>query len=143
MEHMKVGLPKRHVSVRLDREVLDRLAREAEERGVVQSRLVQRYVDEGIRRDRHPLIGFREGAGGRRAVIQGTRLDVAKVVETLRLHKGDIGKTARYFETDPAVIRAAAEYHAEYPAEIDEWIRRERESADRYEKAWRRQKALA
>jgi len=143
MCHVGLRTAKQHLSVRLDREVLDRLGREAEERDIAQSRLVQRYVDEGIRRDRHPLIDFREGAGGRRAVLKGTRLDVAKVVETLRHHRGSIEKTAKYFEVEPEVIRAAAAYHADYPDDVDEWIARERAAAERYERAWRRQKASA
>jgi len=35
-------------------------------RGPGQTALAERYIEEGIRQDEHPLIYFREGAAGRR-----------------------------------------------------------------------------
>ena len=71
-------------SFRFSDSVLASLQERARERGESANALAERYLDEGLRRDDHPLIGFREGAGGRRAALVGTRLDVSQVIDTLR-----------------------------------------------------------
>src|SRR3954469_584466 len=38
--------------------------------------LAQRYVEEGLRMDEHPLVRFVDGPAGRRARLVGTGMDV-------------------------------------------------------------------
>jgi hypothetical protein len=48
--------------------------------------------------DEHPLIYFREGASGRRPALLGTRLDVADVIETVRVNDRSVERAAAYLE---------------------------------------------
>jgi hypothetical protein len=45
--------------------------------------LAERYIEEGLRHDEHPLIYFRDREIGRRPALLGTRLDVAEVISTI------------------------------------------------------------
>ena len=121
---------------------LDRLRRRARESGQTQTALAERYIEEGIRTDEHPLIHFRDGRGGRRPAIAGTRLDVRQVIETLRQNDNSIEATADYLELPAQKIRAAVRYYAEYQAEIDEWIERARAISAREEERWHREQRL-
>ena len=62
--------------------------------GQPQTALAERYLEEGLRMDEHPLIYFRDGANGRRPALLGTRLDVADVIETLRQNDRSVERTA-------------------------------------------------
>jgi hypothetical protein len=46
-----------------------------------QTTLAERYIEEGLRMDEHPLVYFREGASGRRPALLGTRLDGDEIDE--------------------------------------------------------------
>ena len=82
--------------------------------------LVDRLVAEGLRLERHPLIRFRESRGGRRqAFVVGTRLHVYQVVSTVRASDGDVEQAASYLGVATRVVRAALDYYAEFPGEID------------------------
>ena len=69
--------------------------------------LAQRYVEEGLRMDEHPLIRFAEGPAGRRARLLGTGKDVWEVVATVRDNDGDLGQAARYLELPLGLVQAA------------------------------------
>jgi hypothetical protein len=58
--------------------------------------LAQRYVEEGLRHDAHPLIQFLDGPSGRRASLVGRGLDVWEVVVTVRDNEGSITEAAGY-----------------------------------------------
>jgi uncharacterized protein (DUF433 family) len=114
----------------------------ATERGESANALLERYLDEGLRRDDHPLIVFREGAAGRRAALVGTRLDVAQVIDTLRESDNSVEATAEYLGIPEQQVRAAVRYYADFRDEVDEWRERMREIAEREEEAWRREQAI-
>lgn len=82
------------LSFRLRSETARLLERRAKEVGETQTALVERYVEEGLRTDAHPLITFRDGAAGRRPCIVGTRLDVWQVIETIRQNGNSIAEAA-------------------------------------------------
>lgn len=56
-----------NVSVRLEDIVGQRLHVRARAAGETLSDRLRRYAAEGVRRDEHPLITFRDGPAGRRA----------------------------------------------------------------------------
>jgi uncharacterized protein (DUF433 family) len=123
---------------------LEHLKRRAREAGQPQTALAERYIEEGLRMDEHPLIYFRDGVAGRRPALLGTRLDVADVIETLRQNDNSVERTAAYLELPVDRIEAALRYYADYSAEIDDWIERARAIAEREEARWRRRgEALA
>lgn len=129
-------------SFRLADSVLAALEERARESGESANALAERYLDEGLRREDHPLIVFREGAAGRRPALVGTRLDVAQVVDTLRESDNSVEATAEYLDIPPQLVRAAVRYYAEFPHEIDEWREKTRALAEREEEAWRREQAV-
>ncbi len=90
--------------------------------------LAQRYVEEGLRMDEHPLIRFADGPSGRRARLVGGP-DVWEVVAVARDNDGDLAETASYLELSLGLVQAAASYYAAYPQEVDERIERNRREA--------------
>ena len=58
--------------------------------------LAQRYVEEGLRMDEHPLVRFAEGPAGRRARLVGTGSDVWEVIAAVRDNDGDVAEAAAY-----------------------------------------------
>lgn len=89
---------------------------------------VVELLDEAIRLRRCPGISFRDGATGRRAVVEGTGIDAWSVVMAWE----DGGRDWEVLQADfpmleEVQLRAALNYHALYPSEIDERITRERE----------------
>lgn len=59
-----------------------------------QTTLVERYLEEGIRMDEHPMIVLRTSPLGRRAMLAGTRLDVSQVADTVRAEGGSVEAAA-------------------------------------------------
>ena len=129
-------------SFRLPDTLLASLQGRARERGESANALAERYLEEGLRRDDHPLIAFREGAAGRRAALIGTRLDVAQVIDTLRESDNSVELAADYLGIPEQLVRAAVRYYAEFRDEVDEWRERTRAVAEREEDAWRREQAI-
>src|SRR3954471_21209310 len=71
------------ISIRMPEGTRDQLAGPLEARGETRSALTQRYIDEGLRMDRHPGIVFRSGPAGRRpGLAEGP--DVWRVVRVIR-----------------------------------------------------------
>lgn len=139
---MSANLPKRPLAFRARPQTIERLRQRARDLGETQTALAERYLEEGLSTDRHPLIAYRSGPGGRRPTVAGTRLDVAQVIETLRVNDGSIEKAAAYLELAVPKVRACVSYYAEYEAEIDGWIERARAVAAREEELWRREQSL-
>jgi uncharacterized protein (DUF433 family) len=129
-------------STRLRAATLGRLRAHADDLGVPQAALVERYIEEGIRMDGHPLIGFRDGAAGRRPALLGTRLDVWQVIETIRQNDNSVEEAADYLELPVKQIEACAAYYAEYQREVDAWTARMHRTAEQAERAWRRRHEL-
>jgi uncharacterized protein (DUF433 family) len=85
-------------------------------------------LDEALRISRAPGIVFVDGRGGRRAAVAFSGLEVWEIVATWReggerweaLHEA-------YPELSELQLRAALNYHAAFPDEIDARLRREAE----------------
>jgi uncharacterized protein (DUF433 family) len=136
--------PKQPLGFRVPPRTLEHLRRRAREAGQPQTALAERYIEEGLRMDEHPLIYFRHGASGRRPALLGARLDVADVIETIWQNDRSVERAAAYLELPVDRIEACLRYYADYGDEIDEWIDRAHTVAEREEERWRRRgEALA
>jgi uncharacterized protein (DUF433 family) len=125
------------ISLRLPDATLARLNRAARRAGLPPRTLAQRYVEEGLRMDEHPLIRFADGPAGRRATLLGTGLDVWEVIVTVRDNGGDMAETAAYLELPLGLVQAAVAYYGANRSEIDDWIElNEREAAEAHAR-WR------
>jgi uncharacterized protein (DUF433 family) len=100
----------------------DRLREGARRSRVPERTLAQRYVEEGLRHDAHPLIQFLDGPSGRRASLVGRGLDVWEVIATVRDSGGSVAEAAAYLEVPVGLVEAAVSYYGEYQTEIDEEI---------------------
>ncbi len=109
------------------------------------ARLAERYIDEGLRADRHPGIFFREGPAGRRAVVVGGP-DVWEIVSAVRSapEKGEplVAAPAERLGIGESRIRVAIRYYGEYPQEVDDWIAANDAEAERLETALVREREL-
>ena len=124
------------LSVRLNDATLARLGRHARRAHLAPRTLAQRYVEEGLRMDEHPLIRFTEGPAGRRARLTGTGKDVWEVIATVKDNDGDLAETARYLEIPLGLIQAAVTYYGAYTDEIDQWITANEQEAAEAHAAW-------
>jgi len=129
-------------SFRLADSLVAALERHGRERGETTSALAERYLEEGLRRDTHPLVVFRDGAAGRRASLAGARVDVAQVVDTFFASGKDVEEAARYLGLPEPLVLAALRYYADYRDEIDAWRDRVQEIADRERETWEREQAV-
>ncbi len=125
-----------HFTLRLPSGTTDRIRRHADRRGCAPRTLAQRYVEEGLRHDEHPLIRFADGPSGRRAALVGTGLDVWEAISTIRDHDNDVAKAAAYLDLPQGLIEAAVAYYGEFAAEIDAAIAMNEEAWDRGYAAW-------
>lgn len=123
-------------SLRLREEVTKRLGARARRVGAAPRTLAQRYIDEGIRQDEHPLIRFVDGPAGRRPALIGTGLDVWEVIATVRDNSGDAEEAAAYLEIPRSLVDAAVTYYGGYRAETDEWIELNEREAEEARSAW-------
>ncbi|HWG14824.1 MAG TPA: hypothetical protein VG268_16260 [Streptosporangiaceae bacterium] len=110
------------LSVRLSDATLGRLGARARRVHLPPRTLAQRYVEEGLRMDEHPLIRFADGPAGRRARLLGTGKDVAEVIAVVRGNNGDAAESARYLEIPLGFVQAAIAYYGTYTAEVDQEI---------------------
>jgi uncharacterized protein (DUF433 family) len=124
------------LSVRLNDATIARLGRHAQRVHLAPRTLAQRYVEEGLRMDEHPLIRFAEGPAGRRARLMGTGKDVWEVIATVRDNGGDIAEAARYLEIPVGLVQAAVTYYGAYTDEIDQWIKVNAQEAAEAHAAW-------
>jgi uncharacterized protein (DUF433 family) len=132
---------KQQVAFRVRPSTLAHLKRRVAETGLSQTDLAERYLEEGLRLDEHPLIAFRDGAAGRRTGLAGSRLDVWQIVETVR-QNGSVEEAAAYLEMPVEKVQAAMRYYADYTDEIDAWTARANAVAEREQASWRRQQEL-
>jgi len=110
------------MSVRLTDATVRRLGARARQMRLPPRTLAQRYVEEGLRMDEHPLVRFAEGPAGRRARLLGTGKDVWEVIATVRDNGGDVAEAARYLEIPLGLVQAAVSYYGVYREEADQWI---------------------
>lgn len=133
---------RQHRSFRFSEATLTRLDERAHEIRETRTALAERYVEEGLRMDDHPGIGFADGATGRRAVVIGTGLDVWELIATVKQSKGSVVAVARYLELPVGVVRTAVRYYAAFPDEVDDRLARHAAIADREEAAAQRERAI-
>ncbi|HUB37215.1 MAG TPA: hypothetical protein VMA72_00025 [Streptosporangiaceae bacterium] len=110
------------LSVRLNDATISRLGARARRAHLPPRTLAQRYIEEGLRMDEHPLIRFADGPAGRRARLQGTGKDVWEVIAVVRDNDGNAAETARYLEIPLGLVQAAITYYGAYTTEIDQQI---------------------
>ena len=129
------------INTRVPRRVKQALDQVAKDRRVNPLSLARTLIDEGLRRERHPGIVFRDGPAGRRASIEGRRIDVWQIMDTVWASNGNIEEAADYLGLRPDQVHAAVTYYTEYPSEIDDWIQRNRDEAARLHSQWEREQA--
>jgi len=131
--------------IRIDAQTLHDLRKRSAQTGEPIVRLAGRYIEEGLRLDRHPGILFRDGPAGRRPIVTGGP-DVWEVIAAARSapERGDgvIPALAGRVGTSPENVRIAVRYYAEYPQEIDRWIEMVEEEAERLEQSLERERQL-
>lgn len=111
-----------HFTLRLRPVVSERLAAGARRAGLAPRTLAQRYIDESLRREDHPLIRFADGPAGRRAALVGRGLDVWQVIETVRGNDNNAEEAAAYLEIPVGLVQAAIAYYGDYQDEVDAQI---------------------
>jgi uncharacterized protein (DUF433 family) len=125
-----------HFTLRLRPGVSERLAAQAQRAGLAPRTLAQRYVDESLRREDHPLVRFADGPSGRRAALVGSGLDVWEVIATVRENDNDPEGAAVYLEVAPGLIQASIAYYGDYRDEIDAEIALNQGEWERGYAAW-------
>lgn len=111
-----------HYTLRLASGTRERLSVRARRSGLAERTLAQRYLEEGLRHDAHPLIQFLDGPSGRRASLVGRGLDVWEVIATVRDNDGSTIASADYLQVPVGLVEAAVAYYGEHRGEIDEEI---------------------
>jgi hypothetical protein len=111
-----------HYTLQLAPDIRQRLSEWARRVGLPERTLAQRYVDEGLRHDAHPLIHFLDGPSGRRASLIGRGLDVSEVIATVRDNNGSSTEASEYLQVPAGLVEAAVAYYGEYRDEIDREI---------------------
>jgi hypothetical protein len=133
------------LSIRMPDETREQLEATAEAHGETRSALMQRYIEEGLRMDRHPGIVFRPGPAGRRPGLAGGP-DVWEVARVLRNveTRGDsaIVEVARWLGLSAAQVRIAVDYYADYPTESDAWLAKVDAQAVEAEELFRRRQEI-
>jgi len=110
-----------NVSVRLEDGLAQRLRLRARAAGETLSDRLRRYADEGVRRDEHPLVTFRDGPTGRRAGIVGGPdvWEIVMWVEDLAAEEDPVAVLVEESALARAQVDAALRYRAMYPGEVD------------------------
>lgn len=111
-----------HYTLRLAPGMRQRLTDWARRAGLPERTLAQRYVEEGLRHEAHPLIQFLDGPSGRRASLVGRGLDVWEVIATIRDNDGSIVLATEYLQAQAGLVEAAVAYYGEYRDEIEREI---------------------
>jgi hypothetical protein len=131
--------------IRIGSETLGALRERSVQSGEPIVRLAERYIDEGMRLDRHPGIFFRTGPAGRRAVLVGGP-DVWEVIVAAKdapeYGEDLIDALAEGIGIPRDRIRIAIRYHAEYPAETDRFIAMVEREAEELARTLERERAL-
>ncbi len=110
------------ISVRLSDTTIVRLGTRARRVHLPPRTLAQRYVEEGLRMDEHPLIRFSDGPAARRPGRSGTAKDLWDSGAGVRYNAGDAAEAAGYLEIPLGLVQAAIAYYGAYTAEIDQLI---------------------
>lgn len=107
--------------------------------------MAERLIDEGLCMEAHPMVVFRDGPSGRRAVLIGGP-EVADVIGTVI--EGDVAvadrreRAADLLGISPALVDVAFAYYADHTEEIDQRLAERARAADEAEASWLRQREL-
>lgn len=112
-------------SLRMDDNTHTELLEHAERLDANASKLVNRYVKEGLRMDKHPAITFKTTSQGRRAAVLAGHpgLQVVDVIGTWKAEMQDVAKAARYLHIGREEVEVVLRYYADYREEIDRDLR--------------------
>ncbi len=137
----------RSTSFRLGEEARQRLHERAEREGVSATALLERLIIEGVDTLEHPGVVYRGSGQDRRAALAGGP-DVWEIVARLRELEGSeeerIATLAAETDLHPRQLRAALEFAARHPQEIEHrLVRNERAIAESREAAEQRRALLA
>ncbi len=143
-------MPSRHLSLRLETDLVDRLDAESRRSGQSRSQVAKTLLEEGLRMTVHPGIVFRDGPARRRPCLAGGPdvWEVARVLRSGRAEGAGIeGEAALQLAAERTSlslpqVRTALRYYAAYRDEIDAWLTRVDDEADRAEEGWERERRL-
>jgi uncharacterized protein (DUF433 family) len=124
------------MSLRLGEATIERLGTRAKRVHMPPRTLAQRYVEEGLRMDEHPLVRFVDGPAGRRARLVGTGKDVWEVIATICDNDNDLHEATEYLQVPLGLVQAAVAYYGAYTSEIDELIADNERMAEEARAAW-------
>jgi uncharacterized protein (DUF433 family) len=127
------------INTRIPRRMKEDLSTLSKRRHVDESDLARALLDEGLRREKHPGIVFRTTPSGREAALEGRRLYVWQVMETVWASDGNVDESAEYLAVRPDQVRSALGYYAEYGPEIDQLIHENRQDTTQARERWERQ----
>ena len=119
------------LSLRLSDDALQRLYFEAKLEGIPPRTLAQRLIDEGLRMQQHPRIGFMNGVTGRRAHLRGTGVDIWELIDVVRACGGDVEAAMEFTGRSRGDMDAALAYYGAYPDEIDARVEANRIAGER------------
>jgi hypothetical protein len=109
------------VSLRLPDATAARLQKLARRAGRSVSEFGARSLEEWIRQNEFADIEFRDFQGRRHACLKGS-IRLWKIIAVAEEYDFDPVQTAAHFGFPVERIKAALNYHAAYPEEIDEYI---------------------
>jgi hypothetical protein len=133
------------VSLDLDATTLDRLAERERETGQSQSVLAQRYIEEGLRMERHPGIVFVDGPAGRRPALRGGPdiWELATEIRGVALDDtAEVEAIAAWMALPVSAVQSAIGYYLEFYDEIEAWVERNERLAEQHRAAWRAEQGL-
>jgi Ribbon-helix-helix protein, copG family len=131
----------KHLTIRIDPDVFERLDRESRRQRVSRSELARTLLEEGLRMEAHPGIIFRDGPTGRRAGLKNGP-DVWEVIGGFprgKVSEAGIPHAAKTMALGEWQVGDAIRYYFEFSHEIDAWIRMVDEEAERAQAAWRKE----
>jgi predicted DNA-binding protein len=136
------------MSVRLSDETRQRLRERAGQTSERPTALVQRLIEEGLRREAHPGIIFKSKTRGGRIAALERGPDVVEVMSVLRDLEatGDeaVAEAARWLTLTTTQVEHALRYYIEYRKEVDaELARRDSRSIRIEEELKQRQRLLS
>lgn len=109
----------RVLSLRLREEQMERLRRLARRLGRSPSETGARLIEEALRMAEFGHIEFRDSPAGRQAYVRGTSLAVWEVVSVAQAYENDAAPTARHLTWPLVRVRAALQYAAAFPEDIN------------------------
>jgi hypothetical protein len=131
-------------SLRMDDRTREELVEHAERSEVSPSKLVNRYVKEGLRMDKHPAIAFKTTSHGRRAVLASRPgLQLIDIIGTWRDERQDVAATTRYFRISEDEVQAVLRYYADYKDEIDQDLKAHLDAQENYKRVLHQREARA